>query len=352
MKLISYSFLAVFFVFAFAFTGCNEEPTTSVSPDNNSLPKFVLPPGAVFNSASFNIYVNTPNGKTVDVHNVNVDWTEAETYNSFYAKPSPQFNPTPIASFTPTTADWYSVDVSSAVAAWINGTIPNYGFILNQVENTPNHILTIYDSKENVSGRAPFLEIQYTLNGQVYTVSESALADTYLQEVEPDDSKGSKPDLYTHHVTSLIKQTLIKFDVDPTPQFGCETAYAYDGLKGTCFNQLGFGNWGWSIGPLSAGSYTFPVYAGAGQCNINNGTLVGNVTVNYNGSQAIVNYNIDPAYTVEETHLYVGKTQVPKNKKGKNTVAPGQYPYRGLSNTINITGDIYVIAHAVVCGNL
>jgi hypothetical protein len=113
---------------------------------------------------------------------------------------------------------------------------------------------------------------------------------------------------------------------------------------------------GWSNGPLSAGNYTFYIYAGAAQCNLSKGKKVGTLTVNYNGSKATITYNMYAGNTMTETHLYVGNDKLPK-KNGQYTVSPGQYPY---SHTLNnattdqyvitgLSGKIYVVAHAVVC---
>ncbi|GAJ09027.1 unnamed protein product, partial [marine sediment metagenome] len=125
-----------------------------------------------------------------------------------------------------------------------------------------------------------------------------------------------------------------------------------------CFSEYGFGNWGWSNGPLAAGSYTFDIYAGAGQCDINKGTLVGTLTVDYDGAEAIVTYNMYAGYTMDETHLYVGTDPLPIKKNGGYTTAPGQYLYGhnlddATTDSYEVTGlsgDIYVVAHAVVCG--
>ena len=129
--------------------------------------------------------------------------------------------------------------------------------------------------------------------------------------------------------------------------------YAYDDDEdavGTCFIDLGFGNWGWSIYLPATGTYTFPVYAGAGQCDITKGTYVGDVTVVYGGGTATFNYAFEPGFSTEETHFYAGTTPTPLKKQGKNwvpTVAPGQYY---ISSNLPSTG-IYIIAHAVVCSS-
>lgn len=138
----------------------------------------------------------------------------------------------------------------------------------------------------------------------------------------------------------------------------CGTAYAYGGDYATCFSEYGFKSWGWTNGPLTADFYEFPLYAGAGGCDISGGELVGTVTIAYNGSTATVTYTLDAGYTMDVTHLYVGTEPLPKNKKGNFTVSPGQYPYShdledatSDSYTVSISGDyIYVVAHAVVCG--
>ncbi|NHF61560.1 hypothetical protein FK220_019565 [Flavobacteriaceae bacterium TP-CH-4] len=125
---------------------------------------------------------------------------------------------------------------------------------------------------------------------------------------------------------------------------GCETAFARGNDGQTCFIGNGFNRWGWTIGPLAEGDYTYEVYAGAGQCDTNKGELVGTVDVSYANGEVDVVYNIDAAYDVEETHTYAGTEMFPTDKKGKLTVAPGQY-----SIADDLSGEIYVIAHAVVC---
>ncbi len=139
----------------------------------------------------------------------------------------------------------------------------------------------------------------------------------------------------------------------------CGTGYAYGGDYATCFTDLiKTNNWGWSNGPLPPDSYTFDIYAGAGGCDITGGTLVGELTVNYDGTMVTVNYNLYAGYTMDVTHLYVGTEPLPENKKGNPTVSPGQYPYShaledATTDSYEIDGfsgdDIYVVAHAVVC---
>lgn len=152
----------------------------------------------------------------------------------------------------------------------------------------------------------------------------------------------------------------------------CETSFAYSPRpEGTCFLDIDedgdgvgdFSRWGWSIGPLSPGTYqTYDLYAGAGQCDTGKGTLVGTVTVDYDGATAHVTTTLVAPYTMKDNHVYVGNNILPQyvsKKDGQkyNTVAPGQYPsVNDNPNTITETvsfeasGDIYVVSHATVCG--
>ncbi|MDO5971186.1 hypothetical protein Q4Q35_15360 [Flavivirga aquimarina] len=135
------------------------------------------------------------------------------------------------------------------------------------------------------------------------------------------------------------------FECEEEGEGGCETAFAKGNSDNdsTCFIEDGFNRWGWTIGPLSEGEYTYDIYAGAGQCDTDKGALVGTADVKYDNGEVTVTYNIDDAYTVSETHTYAGKNSYP-TKKGEDTVAPGQYTI-----TPNLSGDIYVIGHIVVC---
>ncbi|HEY9113515.1 MAG TPA: hypothetical protein VIN10_02370, partial [Bacteroidales bacterium] len=145
----------------------------------------------------------------------------------------------------------------------------------------------------------------------------------------------------------------------PVP-VGCETAYAYSEDYATCFLEMqqGFSNWGWSNGLLPVGNYEFQLFAGAGQCDLENGREVGSVSVDYDGAEAEVTYNMLPGYTLDQVHLYVGNEILPK-KNGYFTVAPGQYPIKeeGLngattwSHTVSgLSGNIHVVAHSEACG--
>lgn len=141
----------------------------------------------------------------------------------------------------------------------------------------------------------------------------------------------------------------------------CETAYAFH-KDALCFlddAELNSNKWGWSIGPLSDPfSNTYEIYQAAGQCNLDNGELIGYLDVSYVDGVVLVDYFAYEGYGFFETHLFVGDEKYPRKRNGQFTVAPGSYTY---SHTLDegddydnykvddVEGEIYIIAHAVVC---
>ncbi len=141
-------------------------------------------------------------------------------------------------------------------------------------------------------------------------------------------------------------------------ELSCETAFAYGGELATTFTSLmDTPRWGWSNGPLGAGSYTFDIYAGAGQNDLSKGAVVGTLNIEYDGASATVTYTMADGYTMDETHLYIGSQPLPSGNDGDDTVAPGQFGNihdltDATSDTFvvdGLSGDIYVVAHAVSC---
>lgn len=157
---------------------------------------------------------------------------------------------------------------------------------------------------------------------------------------------------------STVEFNLACSENPPGLQQNCQTAFAEGGR---CFLDLGLGfnRWGWTLGPLTPGTYSFPIYAGAAQCDTAKGALVGSLTVIYGSTGTVaVTFQMNPGYTMSETHVYVGSEILPRSNN-QFTVAPGQYPsIHNLDGAIqdahiffNQAGEIYVIAHAVVCGS-
>jgi hypothetical protein len=138
----------------------------------------------------------------------------------------------------------------------------------------------------------------------------------------------------------------------------CETGYAHGGIYAKNFEEYDINSWGWSNGPLPPGNYEWGIYAGAGGGEPADGTLVGTLTVDYNGTTAIVTYNMDAGFTMDATHLWVGTEPLPIKKNGDYTAAPGKYTEghdlddatTDSYTVTNLNGEIFVVAHTVVCG--
>ena len=134
---------------------------------------------------------------------------------------------------------------------------------------------------------------------------------------------------------------------------GCETAFGRFcdcADNNSCFSDFGFSRWGWSVKLNEYGEKSFNLFAGAGQCDLNKGTRVGEVKVTYSedGSVSYHDFDMLSGFDVKEFHFYAGDNPVPLMGNGKETVAPGQYYNEG--DTDGQKG-VYVIVHAVVCGD-
>ncbi len=154
----------------------------------------------------------------------------------------------------------------------------------------------------------------------------------------------------------------------PPPVAECETAYAYS-VGGTCFlggdfdgdgNDDGHANWGWSIGPVAPNTTTeWPVYAAVGGCDPTNGTHVGNLSIDYDGSSASVTFNRVGTVTLDEEQIYIGSGALPLDANGDQSVNPADFPLafdlddaESTTNVVaNLSGDIHVIYHALACGD-
>jgi len=169
----------------------------------------------------------------------------------------------------------------------------------------------------------------------------------------------------------LIKsaRNCFPFDLNITPNCeddpdgeGHETAYAFGEEYATCFLDLDLNNdgrgdfnrWGWT-NYISEGTYEWPIYAGAGQCDTDKGTLVGYLSVDYALGTLVATYTILDEYALDKTtHMYVGTGAVPQDcdKKCVGTVAPGQYTdmgdYKYTYTFTDLSGPVYLIAHAEV----
>ncbi|SYZ73969.1 exported hypothetical protein [Candidatus Zixiibacteriota bacterium] len=241
--------MAIFAVLAIIVVGCQNQPNSTLSPTSsavpNMAPKFILPAGATLDSAIFYIFVQTPTNQPVYLYRVTQDWAEMTvTWNNFGSSIAPGA----YGSFMADAQTWRSVDITALAAEWFNGTYPNYGFLLKQLDE--QYPRTVYRSRENVALQ-PYLKVCYTLDGGEVCTQELPIADAEINQLYPNDNFGSLILLYTgwNSPTSLEKQTLVKFDFEatpppPPPDLGCTLTIGF------WKNHAGFGKQANMVSPL------------------------------------------------------------------------------------------------------
>ena len=109
----------------------------------------------------------------------------------------------------------------------MNGDFPNYGLLLDQIEQT--YPRARYNSRDNVTNH-PFVEICYSTSEGDFCEEASIDADSYIWQIAPDQNFGLSAQLFTGwlHETDLEKQSLLYFDIDQEPsQGGCTRTIGY-----------------------------------------------------------------------------------------------------------------------------
>jgi hypothetical protein len=168
-------------------------------------------------------------------------------------------------------------------------------------------------------------------------------ANVFYYDPQADGDSGLYSPVNASGGPAAVSHTTFCWNPEVEVEYTYETAFAFGGDDDDCFLANGFSRWGWSNGPIAPGVYEWPLYAGAGQCDLTKGTLVGSVQVVYNaGGFVTVGFDVNAPYLLGETHVYAGNGMFPVFK-GNQTVAPGQYRNAGP-----FAGDIFVIVHAVV----
>jgi len=214
---------AILGILALFVFGCsdNQNPmdsseTITANPPNLAL--ISLPAGAVLDSAILSLYVNDRTGGDdhhIGVHRITIPWDEATvTYNSMIGG----YDPAISASFVNYAGvlGWQQCDITSIVQAWLNGTYPDYGILIEQ----PEAGFTRYSSSEfAASTQHPMLTIYYTLgavsdNVVIQRGTNGSVADAVIMENIPNSNAGGSDLLYTSALNGYKKMSLFKFDVE------------------------------------------------------------------------------------------------------------------------------------------
>jgi len=175
-----------------------------------------IPEGAYIDSATFSIYV-AGWGQTVQLHRITAPWIETEvTWSNFassYASAVEGSFVAPCGS-----SGWCSVDITSLVQGWVDGSYPNYGLLLEQGQASA---ITCPSSECSDVELRPKLEISYiTLSGSVSVTiqrpgaDQDGVADAYIWEWGPYANGGNSPKLYAGLLNGYEKQSLVRFELE------------------------------------------------------------------------------------------------------------------------------------------
>ncbi len=215
--------------------GCSNQSGPTAPIDGSAFQlSSAIPPGATLVSASLNLYVWQVSDQTVNAHRVTADWDEmVVTWNNFAGA----YDAAVEASILVDAGGYKTFDVTALVQAWLDGAVPNYGFLIEQGTTYPR---SIFISREHADvNMHPVLEVCYMMGGVEVCEDLPAIADAEFWEGAPDDNYGASQTLRTgwQLATDWEKQALIRFELPgtPPPPDGCTRT------KGYWYNWGGFG---------------------------------------------------------------------------------------------------------------
>ncbi|MDR5591695.1 T9SS type A sorting domain-containing protein, partial [Christiangramia sp. SM2212] len=269
----------------------------------------------------------------------------------------------PVVDETPPTCDSYdgstyygSIEVTNHIAGYSYAVISLADFnnlYSSNIENIPLNQFTQYPNATAIITNIPV--------GEYVVVGRSS--DGCLSGLTPAEL--IQPECMTCE-TAFAKRS----DTDAANRSYCFINETPDDTNASYDLEIDANRWGWtnfiSISEFTDennNTFTMELWAAAGQCDINKGTLVGQVKVVYENGEVSVSYEMLTGYWLGGMHTYVGQEPYMWKQKGKNveyTLAPGQYPFNSdggeytYSTTIEpitVQGveGFYVIAHADVC---
>jgi hypothetical protein len=165
------------------------------------------------------------------VHLITRGWTEGtqtgsspangatwNTYDGINPWPSPGigYAAVPVASIAHSTAlGWKDWNVTSAVAGWLGGMVPNHGFWLVDAGGSIGD--TYYISSEGQASRRPMLTLSYLQPCTGQTMSFAAAADTYLKSGTDQTRNYGAATLMDVNYPSPERRLLLRFDLSAIP---------------------------------------------------------------------------------------------------------------------------------------
>ncbi len=203
---------------AVAMVGCQKDPVSPITGDARLLSSQLS--GAMIQSATLYVYVNTASGQTVQAHRITAGWGEL-TVNWFNFGGAYAANVE--GTFVGDGIGWRSVDITSLMKEWADGTYPNYGVLLKQIN--ASYPRTKMNSREAAEYH-PYVEVAF-VGGGTQTLDD--LADAWIYQIESTYNGGLDDTLFTgwNSETSWEKETLIRFSMPDIPHGGCTRTIGY-----------------------------------------------------------------------------------------------------------------------------
>jgi len=204
---------------------CSEKPAPFAPPEAlGPLGLITIPNGAVIDSAIFYIWVREAGGNLVEVHRITADWDEATiTWNSFNGAYTADI----FGTFDASSTGWKSVNITTLVQGWVDGTYPNYGLVL--IQNS--YPWADYFSKDAPGSYPhPYLKVCYTAPGGSNCETTEPTDDSWIWSGNPDANAGFGEDLGAGWTfgTPTYKMAMLKFELlTPPPQEGCTFTIGY-----------------------------------------------------------------------------------------------------------------------------
>jgi hypothetical protein len=150
-----------------------DDTTFEVRPDNNAdrrgLVKFDLssiPTNATISSATLYLHEKSSKaGQTTSIYRVTSPWNEnTVTWLSWSLLGGGFDGSISYFTFVPDQSNcMLTLDITSLVQLWVNGTYPNHGLMLYSMG--PNHIISYASKEDGTADRRPKLDIVYSVPG-------------------------------------------------------------------------------------------------------------------------------------------------------------------------------------------
>jgi len=122
-------------------------------------------------------------------------------------------------------------------------------------------------------------------------------------------------------------------NLDDTNNQGCMDAYAYSSPESSQCTTNDFGRWGWTNNVIpndrhyipGGVTYTYPLYASAFDCAIDNSIKIGDVQIKVEGGDSVLYATVSVTLTkqelsITEIDIYAGETSYPLDELGNPTM--------------------------------